>query len=52
VTVTPVIRDIALGSRLDLTPGPTIHLPSGAKLQLFLAQPASTQTLTAPEQGT
>jgi pimeloyl-ACP methyl ester carboxylesterase/DNA-binding CsgD family transcriptional regulator len=52
VTVTRVIRDIVLGSRLDLTAGPTVHLPSGEQLQLFLAQPASTQALAAPEQDT
>jgi len=50
VTVTGVVKDIALGSRLDLTAGPTVHLPSGEQLQLFLAQPPSTQGLAAPEQ--
>ena len=50
VTVTRVVKDIALGSRLDLTAGPTVHLPSGEQLQLFLAQPPSTQGLAAPEQ--
>jgi pimeloyl-ACP methyl ester carboxylesterase/DNA-binding CsgD family transcriptional regulator len=50
VTVTGVVKDIALGSRLDLTAGPTVHLPSGERLQLFLAQPPSTQGLAAPEQ--
>jgi pimeloyl-ACP methyl ester carboxylesterase/DNA-binding CsgD family transcriptional regulator len=51
VTVTRVVKDITLGSRLDLTAGPTVHLPSGEQLQLFLAQPPSTQELTAPEQN-
>jgi pimeloyl-ACP methyl ester carboxylesterase/DNA-binding CsgD family transcriptional regulator len=50
VTVTRVVKDITLGSRLDLTAGPTVHLPSGEQLQLFLAQPPSTQGLAAPEQ--
>jgi pimeloyl-ACP methyl ester carboxylesterase len=50
VTVTSVVKDIAHGSRLDLTAGPTVHLPSGEQLQLFLAQPPSTQDLATPEQ--
>ena len=37
VTVTRVVKDITLGSRLDLTAGPTVCLPSGEQLQLFLA---------------
>jgi hypothetical protein len=45
-----VVKDITLGSRLDLTAGPTVHLPSGEQLQLFLAQRPSTQGLAAPEQ--
>jgi pimeloyl-ACP methyl ester carboxylesterase/DNA-binding CsgD family transcriptional regulator len=48
VTVTSVVKDIAHGSRLDLTAGPTVHLPSGEQLQLFLAKSPSTQGL-APE---
>jgi hypothetical protein len=51
VTVTRVVKDITVGSRLDLTAGPTVHLPSGEQLQLFLAQPPSTQELAAPEQN-
>ena len=51
VTVTPVIKDIALGSKLDLTAGPTVHLPSGESLRLFVAQPAGTQALAAPDAG-
>jgi pimeloyl-ACP methyl ester carboxylesterase/DNA-binding CsgD family transcriptional regulator len=39
VTVTGVVKDLALGSRLDLTAGPMVRLPSGEQLQLFLALP-------------
>jgi pimeloyl-ACP methyl ester carboxylesterase/DNA-binding CsgD family transcriptional regulator len=38
VTVTSVVKDLALGSRLDLTKGPTMRLPGGEQLQLFQAQ--------------
>jgi pimeloyl-ACP methyl ester carboxylesterase/DNA-binding CsgD family transcriptional regulator len=51
VTVTRVVKEIVLGSRLDFTAGPTVHLLSGEQLQLFLAQPPFTQELTAPEQN-
>jgi hypothetical protein len=37
VTVTSVVKDLALGSSLDLTAGPALELPSGGQLQLFFA---------------
>ena len=39
VTVTSVVKDLALGSQLDLTAGPTVSLPGGEQLQLFQARP-------------
>jgi pimeloyl-ACP methyl ester carboxylesterase/DNA-binding CsgD family transcriptional regulator len=39
VTVTGVIKDLARGSRLKLTAGPTARLPNGEEMQLFLARP-------------
>jgi hypothetical protein len=39
VTVTSVVKDLALGSRLNLAVGPTVALPGGEELQLFLARP-------------
>jgi pimeloyl-ACP methyl ester carboxylesterase len=39
VTVTRVVKDLALGSRLGLNAGPVVCLPSGEQLQLFLAGP-------------
>jgi pimeloyl-ACP methyl ester carboxylesterase/DNA-binding CsgD family transcriptional regulator len=41
VTVTSVIKDLALGSRLDLSAGPTVSLPGDEQLQLFQARPPS-----------
>jgi hypothetical protein len=37
VTVTRVVKDLALGSGLDLNAGPVVPLPGGEQLQLFLA---------------
>jgi len=39
VTVTRVVKDLALGSRLDLTAGPVVCLPGGEQLPLFVAGP-------------
>jgi len=39
VTVTRVVKDLALGSGLDLSAGPVVCLPGGEQLQLFLAGP-------------
>jgi hypothetical protein len=39
VTVTSVVKDLALGSRLELTAGPMVRLPSGEQMHLFLALP-------------
>jgi pimeloyl-ACP methyl ester carboxylesterase/DNA-binding CsgD family transcriptional regulator len=39
VTVTSVVKDLALGSRLDLIAGPMVCLPGGEQLQLFQARP-------------
>ena len=39
VAVTRVVKDLALGSRLDLNAGPTVRLSGGEQLQLFLADP-------------
>jgi hypothetical protein len=39
VTVTRVVKDLALGSRFGLTAGPMVCLPGGDQLQLFLAGP-------------
>jgi DNA-binding CsgD family transcriptional regulator len=36
VTVTSVVKDLALGSGLGLADGPTIRLPNGEPLRLFL----------------
>lgn len=48
VTVTSVVRDLALGARLDLTAGPTVRLPGGEQLQLFLTRPLGAQGLVGP----
>jgi hypothetical protein len=48
VTVTSVVKDLAVGSRLDLTPGPTVSLPGGEQLQLFLALPPGARGLVGP----
>jgi class 3 adenylate cyclase len=48
VSVTSVVKDLAVGSRLDLTPGPTVSLPGGEQLQLFLALPPGARGLVGP----
>ena len=48
VTVTGVVKDLALGSRLDLTTGPTVRLPSGEQMPLFMALPPGTRRLAGP----
>jgi class 3 adenylate cyclase len=51
VTVTSVVKDLALGSRLDLIAGPMVSLPGGEQLQLFQARPPSTRvTAVGPRQ--
>jgi pimeloyl-ACP methyl ester carboxylesterase/DNA-binding CsgD family transcriptional regulator len=47
VTITSVVKDLALGSRLDLTAGPTVSLPGGEQLQLFQARPPSARVTAA-----
>jgi len=47
VTVTRVVKDLALGSRLDLIAGPTVSLPGGEQLQLFQARPPSARVIAA-----
>ena len=48
VTVTGVVKDLALGSRLDLTAGPVVRLPSGGQMPLFLALPLGARGLAGP----
>jgi pimeloyl-ACP methyl ester carboxylesterase/DNA-binding CsgD family transcriptional regulator len=48
VTVTSVVKDLALGSRLDLTAGPMVRLPSGEQMRLFLALPLGARGLAGP----
>jgi pimeloyl-ACP methyl ester carboxylesterase/DNA-binding CsgD family transcriptional regulator len=50
VAVTRVVKDLALGSRLDLTAGPMAYLPGGEQLQLFLARPLSARRPADPGQ--
>ena len=47
VTLTSVVKDLAVGSRLDLTSGPMVSLPGGEQLQLFRAQPPSARVTAA-----
>jgi pimeloyl-ACP methyl ester carboxylesterase/DNA-binding CsgD family transcriptional regulator len=52
VAVTSVVKDLALGSSLDLTAGPTLELPGGGQLQLFLAaRPPDNPGFTGPAQN-
>jgi pimeloyl-ACP methyl ester carboxylesterase/DNA-binding CsgD family transcriptional regulator len=52
VTVTSVVKDLALGSSLDLTAGPTVRLRGGEQLRLFLAtRPPGSPALTGPAQN-
>jgi len=48
VTVTRVVKDLAVGSRLDLTAGPMVCLPGGEQLQLFLAGPPGAPGVVGP----
>lgn len=48
VTVTSVVKDLALGSRLDLSAGPTVSLPGDEQLQLFQARPPSARVTAGP----
>ena len=51
VTVTSVVKDLALGSGLGLADGPTIRLPNGEPLRLFLTtRPASPAGFLGPAQ--
>ena len=50
VTVTSVVKDLALGSRLDLSAGPTVSLPGGEQLQLFRARLPSARGTAGPGQ--
>lgn len=50
VTVTRVVKDLALGSRLDLSAGPAISLPGGEQLQLFHVRPPSARVTAGPGQ--
>lgn len=51
VTVTSVVKDLALGSGLGLADGPTVRLPNGEPLRLFLAtRPASPAGFLGPAQ--
>jgi pimeloyl-ACP methyl ester carboxylesterase/DNA-binding CsgD family transcriptional regulator len=47
VTVTSVVKDLALGSRLDLIAGPVVCLPGGEQLQLFQARPPTARATAA-----
>jgi hypothetical protein len=48
VTVTRVIKDLAVGSKLDLTAGPMLCLPGGEQLQLFTAGPPGASGAVGP----
>jgi urease beta subunit len=48
VTVTSVVKDLAVGSRLDLTAGPMMRLPNGEQLHLFLVRPLGARRLGDP----
>jgi len=51
VTVTSVVKDLALGSGLGLADGPTIRLPNGEPLRLFLTtRPARPAGFLGPAQ--
>ena len=51
VTVTSVVKDLALGSGLGLADGPTVRLPNGEPLRLFLTtRPASPAGFLGPAQ--
>jgi pimeloyl-ACP methyl ester carboxylesterase/DNA-binding CsgD family transcriptional regulator len=48
VTVTRVVKDLAVGSKLDLTAGPMVCLPGGEQLQLFTARPPGAPGAVGP----
>jgi pimeloyl-ACP methyl ester carboxylesterase/DNA-binding CsgD family transcriptional regulator len=48
VTVTGVVKDLALGSKLELAAGPVVRLTSGEQMHLFLALPLGARGLAAP----
>jgi len=50
VIVTSVVKDLAVGSRVDLIAGPTVSLPAGEQLQLFRARPPSAHATAGPGQ--
>ena len=50
VTVTRVIKGLAVGSRLDLTAGPMVCLPGGEQLQLLVAGPPDAPGAVGPRQ--
>ena len=50
VTVTSVVKDLALGSRLGLTAGPRVSLPGGEQLQLFRARLPGARVTAGPGQ--
>lgn len=51
VTVTSVVKDLALGFSLDLAADPGSASPSGEQLQLFLARPPSTRGRSSADPG-
>ena len=52
IIVTSVVKDLVIGSRLDLIAGPTVSLPSGEQLRLFQARPPSARVTAGPGQET
>jgi len=50
VIVISVVKDLAVGSRLDLVAGPTGSLPGGEQLQLFQARPPGAWATAGPGQ--
>jgi hypothetical protein len=48
VTVTRVVKDLAVGSKLALTAGPMVCLPGGEQLQLFTAGPPGAPGTVGP----
>jgi class 3 adenylate cyclase len=48
VTVTRVVKDLAVGCPLDLTAGPMVCLPGGEQLQLFVAGPPGAPGAVGP----
>ena len=50
VTVTRVVKDLAVGSKFDLTAGPLVCLPGGEQLELFMAGPPGAPGAVGPGQ--